>query len=292
MADDTATAPVSGEGNSAAAEPALVDGEATTAAVIEPALDSAATGPEATAQAVSALVQASELAEAGGPVVLILGMMSVFALAIVLAKGVQFSAAGIGDRKRPRDALKLFRAGRAGEAFTTARASRSPTAKILARAMEGQARGISEPRIREECYAEAQIEVEALRGWMRPLEVIASLAPLLGLFGTVLGMIEAFSQLEQAGSQVDPSILSGGIWEALLTTAVGLAVAIPTVAAANWFERRIERVEHDIDTSLAGLFATEWMAPEAESLAPRAARETERSLDLGAHGFPAATPGE
>jgi biopolymer transport protein ExbB len=56
---------------------------------------------------------------------------------------------------------------------------------------------------------------------------------LLGLFGTVLGMVEAFRQLELAGSQVDPAVLSGGIWQALLTTAVGLAVAIPAVLAHN-----------------------------------------------------------
>ncbi len=57
-------------------------------------------------------------------------------------------------------------------------------------------------------------------------------------------MIEAFRQLEAAGNQVNPAILSGGIWEALLTTAVGLAVAIPAVVALNWLERRIERLAH------------------------------------------------
>ncbi|MEO0624778.1 MAG: MotA/TolQ/ExbB proton channel family protein [Pseudomonadota bacterium] len=211
-----------------------------------------------TVQAASALTRGLELAQAGGPVVLILAAMSVFALAIVLAKALQFAAARVGDRRSARDALAMLRAGRAAEAYAQASASRAPSAAVLASALESQARGVPEQRVREACYAQAQIRIEALRGWMRPLEVIATLAPLLGLFGTVLGMIEAFAQLEAAGSQVDPAILSGGIWEALLTTAVGLAVAIPTVAAVNWFERRIERVEHDIDTSLAGLFATDW----------------------------------
>src|SRR3546814_3183218 len=71
--------------------------------------------------------------------------------------------------------------------------------------------------------------LEGLRGQLGALEVIGSVSPLLGLFGTVLGMIEAFRQLAEAGSQVSPAILSAGIWEALLTTAVGLAVAIPVV---------------------------------------------------------------
>ena len=58
------------------------------------------------------------------------------------------------------------------------------------------------------------------------MEVVASISPLLGLFGTVLGMIKAFLNLEKAGSQIDPALLAGGIWEALLTTAFGLVVAV------------------------------------------------------------------
>ena len=87
-------------------------------------------------------------------------------------------------------------------------------------------RDLSEAMVREEVARLAGDRLEGLRAYLRPLEVIAGVAPLLGLFGTVLGMISAFQQLEQAGSQVNPAVLSGGIWEALLTTAVGLAVAI------------------------------------------------------------------
>ncbi|MEM8790180.1 MAG: MotA/TolQ/ExbB proton channel family protein [Pseudomonadota bacterium] len=198
-----------------------------------------------------------EMLIAGGPVVLILICLSVFALTLIVAKLWQFQRAGVGKTRAVRDALSLYRQGRLEDAIDTAIESREPAARTLALALEGKARGIADEKIREACYAEASERVEALRGWMRPLEVIAAIAPLLGLFGTVLGMIEAFSQLEAAGSQVDPAILSGGIWEALLTTAVGLAVAIPVVAAFNWFERRLERVEHRIDVSLAGVFATE-----------------------------------
>jgi hypothetical protein len=104
-----------------------------------------------------------------------------------------------------------------------------------------------------------------LRSWFRPLEVIASLAPLLGLFGTVLGMIKAFQQLESAGSQVNPAILSGGIWEALLTTAVGLAVAIPVVALLNWLERRVDRLAIEMESVLNRFYALEL---DAEAPAP------------------------
>ena len=69
-----------------------------------------------------------------------------------------------------------------------------------------------------------------LKSGLRPLELIAGIAPLMGLLGTVLGMITAFQAMEVAGTSVDPSVLSGGIWAALLTTAIGLVVAIPTLA--------------------------------------------------------------
>ena len=105
---------------------------------------------------------------------------------------------------------------------------------------------------------QARNEIEGLRGGMRALELIAAVAPLLGLLGTVFGMIEAFRALEQAGSQVDPSLLSGGIWEALLTTAAGLSVAIPALAAFHWFDRSLERLRFLLEDRLsivAGLLA-------------------------------------
>ena len=93
-----------------------------------------------------------------------------------------------------------------------------------------------------------------LRSLLRPLELIATLSPLLGLLGTVLGMIEAFRQLEVAGNQVDPAILSGGIWQALLTTAVGLVVAIPVVLAHAWLERKVERCGHLMEDAVTQVF--------------------------------------
>ena len=108
--------------------------------------------------------------------------------------------------------------------------------------------------VREELARIAARRLTGLRALLRPLEVIGSLAPLLGLFGTVLGMIEAFRQLETAGMQVNPSVLSGGIWEALLTTAVGLAVAIPTVTAFSWLEHRVDGVADEMENAISGTF--------------------------------------
>ncbi|GAA6190664.1 MotA/TolQ/ExbB proton channel family protein [Phaeobacter sp. NW0010-22] len=87
----------------------------------------------------------------------------------------------------------------------------------------------------------AKAELQELRRGVRPLELIAAIAPLVGLLGTVLGMIEAFQALQTARNGADPSVLAGGIWEALLTTAAGMGVAIPASMLASWFESLSER---------------------------------------------------
>ena len=71
------------------------------------------------------------------------------------------------------------------------------------------------------------------------LEIIAQVSPLIGLLGTVIGMIDSFNELELGGSLVDPSILAGGIWTALLTTAMGLIVAIPALISHYFFDKKI-----------------------------------------------------
>ncbi|HEX7025688.1 MAG TPA: MotA/TolQ/ExbB proton channel family protein, partial [Gammaproteobacteria bacterium] len=109
---------------------------------------------------------------------------------------------------------------------------------------------------REEVQRIAGVQLFKLRGGLRVIEVIASLSPLLGLLGTVLGMIAAFQQLEAAGSQVNPAVLSGGIWEALLTTAAGLVVAIPAIIALNFFEQRIQRIRQQMEDAGTQIFTT------------------------------------
>ena len=71
------------------------------------------------------------------------------------------------------------------------------------------------------------------------LEIIAQVSPLIGLLGTVIGMIDSFNELELGGSLVDPSILAGGIWTALLTTAMGLIVAIPALISHYYFDKKL-----------------------------------------------------
>ena len=201
--------------------------------------------------------------EVGGPVVAVLLVMSIFALAVVLLKLHQFRRCRVRDRQPVHEALRLHRSGDSVQALKVLDRTANPVASVMALAIRGRRRrDLDAAAVREEAARVAADGLFMLRAWLRPLEVIASLAPLMGLFGTVLGMIEAFRQLEQAGARVDPSILSGGIWEALLTTAVGLAVAIPTVVALNWFEHVVDAVANDMECSLAGVFAPD-IASEA-----------------------------
>lgn len=231
----------------AGAGPDAADPSAAGAAGV-PAIDPSAAEP-------GPFTQALDMVAAGGPVVAILGVLSVAALAIVLVKLWQFAANRVGDRSAARKALALHRAGRSIEAISQASRSRNPVAQVVANAIRGSLRrDLPEDVVREEVGRLAVERIETLRSYFRPLEVIASVAPLLGLFGTVLGMIEAFQQLEQAGSQVNPAVLSGGIWEALLTTAVGLAVAIPVVAVLAWLERVVDRLSHEMESVVTQVF--------------------------------------
>jgi len=111
--------------------------------------------------------------------------------------------------------------------------------------------------------AEAGVALAGLERGVRLLDTVAQLAPLLGLFGTVLGMIQAFQSLQDAGSSVDPSLLAGGIWVALLTTAVGLAVAMPTSMVLAWFESRMARERVFADKALLTVLVPGQTGPEA-----------------------------
>lgn len=227
---------------------------------------------------VGTLARTGELIGAGGPVVVILCFMSVLALAILFLKLWQFRRLRLGDHRTSREMLRFYRSGRAGDAIALASRSRNPVAHVLALAIRGQRRNdLTESQVREEVLRVATDLLETLRSYLRPLEVIASLAPLLGLFGTVLGMITAFQQLEQAGNQVNPAILSGGIWEALLTTAVGLAVAIPVVVVANWLERKVDRLAHEMQSAVTQVFTLDLAQADEASDEPHdnAARHAE-----------------
>nr|WP_246590144.1 MotA/TolQ/ExbB proton channel family protein [Marinobacterium ramblicola] len=194
----------------------------------------------------------------GGPVVWILCLFSVVALTIVLVKCWQFACLRVESSANVEQGLRLWRAGDAQAALGVLNSAR-PVSQLVGLAINGIESGQDKALLREELSRVATHHLGQMRAYLRPLEVIATLSPLLGLLGTVLGMIVAFQQMEAAGSQVDPSVLSGGIWQALLTTAVGLAVAIPVMTIHNWLERKVERVAVLMNDAVTRVFTGEVM---------------------------------
>lgn len=196
-----------------------------------------------------------DLLSRGGPVVAILLFMSIVAVTIAIAKMIQFSALGIARSDHAERSMNAWQGGHIRQAIELLNESSvHPVARVMDVGMRGLAAGQSSSLVREEVTRVGRDQLERLRSWLRPLEIIATLSPLLGLLGTVIGMIAAFRSLEAAGSQVDPAILSGGIWQALLTTAVGLIVAIPALLLHNWLERRVERCAHQIEDYATRVF--------------------------------------
>ncbi|MEL7213150.1 MAG: MotA/TolQ/ExbB proton channel family protein [Pseudomonadota bacterium] len=198
----------------------------------------------------------------GGVVVMILLALSVLTLAVILYKLWQFHTARVGQHQRLIEAAEHWDKGRTAQAHAAQKQSNSYLAPIVGMALSAE--DTPADRLRAECEA----RFAKLESGLRFLDNVAQLAPLLGLFGTVLGMIAAFQALQDAGSQVDPSILAGGIWVALLTTAVGLAVAMPTALVLAWFESRMDAERVMAERILLMILAPQAQAAEAVTPTP------------------------
>jgi biopolymer transport protein ExbB len=205
-----------------------------------------------------------DILDLGGPVVAVLIAVSVVTTGVILYKLWQFQRAGVGRHRALRRAVEAWDAGDRGTAATELEQSTSYLAPTFGMAMTHRA----SPDIRARVEAEAEARFALLERGFRLLDSVAQLAPLLGLFGTVLGMIEAFQSLQAAGSQVDPSLLAGGIWVALLTTAVGLAVAMPTSVVLSWLEGRMARERILAERGLAAI-----LTPTGGSVRPAPAAQ-------------------
>lgn len=95
-------------------------------------------------------------------------------------------------------------------------------------------------------FRRATIYIRSLEERLNWLAIIGTIAPLLGLLGTVTGMIRVFMGIQSMQGQINPSALAGGIWEALITTAAGLIVAIPTIIIYHFFEDRIDDLSGEL----------------------------------------------
>jgi biopolymer transport protein ExbB len=193
----------------------------------------------------------NELAK-GGWVMIPIGIVSVLALGLFLERvftlrRIKVFPAGLVLRVR-----ELILARRISEALTVCQQNGSSIALILSAGLIRQ----GEPRIRIKQAVEERGRAEAgrLDRFIEGLGTIAAIAPLLGLLGTVLGMIDVFRIVDNftkanPGAPVDPGLLATGIWKALITTAAGLVVAIPTFVGYKFLVTRINRMILEMEES-------------------------------------------
>ncbi|UWR91444.1 MotA/TolQ/ExbB proton channel family protein [Phaeobacter inhibens] len=200
-----------------------------------------------------AATQAAKFLRDGGPSIWAIAALSVITLALILWKIWRLALIGAWSRGKAGRAVAAFERGEQDTARDIVRGRRGIRSKVVASALASVCT-LPEDRAREETARVAKLHLASAGTGLGALELIATIAPLLGLLGTVLGMIAAFQALQAAGSKADPALLAGGIWEALLTTAAGMAVAIPASAALTWFEAVITRIRRDVEDSATRIF--------------------------------------
>ena len=181
-----------------------------------------------------------------------LAFLSVLAMTVTIFKLLQFRRMGVGEEGQADRLLDDWLNGRPDEAMAAGAAGRTVLTRVLQAVMQGLRARPKEPGYAEELGRQsALVELVALNGRMRLLESVVQAAPMLGLLGTIIGMIDAFSALSLAEGAVDPAQLAGGIWTALTTTAIGLAIALITYFVANWLESRIEAERQGIEMAIS-----------------------------------------
>lgn len=191
----------------------------------------------------------------------VLALVSVVALTVAFYKIFQFAALGVGRRKGANQIVDRWLKGEGDAALELAVKRDTSLVRVLFATLSGlKAAPNDKGYVRELATQAALDELAQMGRRMRALEAVVQAAPMLGLLGTVVGMIEAFGKLSQSSGAVDPSVLAGGIWTALITTAVGLAIAIFFYFIATWLEGRINRereaIERLISTVLHGRVET------------------------------------
>ena len=193
----------------------------------------------------------------GGPVVYILLGLSVYVLSIVIYKLHILFKVNFFRTDVTQASLSLWLEDKKEDAYKAISKDTHPQKEVVSFTMYHLLKNTitqeKERYLREEVSRLSQERLEYYDSNLDTLKVIAMVAPLLGLLGTVFGMIDAFQQMEMAGNNINPSTLSGGIWEDLLTTAVGLSVAIPTVLFESYFRATNEKLKINIEHSVTKL---------------------------------------
>ena len=192
----------------------------------------------------------------GGPIIAVLAVLSLLSLTLIVVKILQLWNARSGAALR-NSAFEQWKSGDKHTARKTLEAGKSPADRVTGYAMQALTGGFKGPALEAELTRRGNEELAQMNSMIRLLELIAMISPLLGLLGTVLGMIQSFQELELAEGAANASVLAGGIWQALLTTAAGLLVAIPAAVGAGLLSARIESAALMIESAVGELMLTD-----------------------------------
>lgn len=200
----------------------------------------AAAPPEASTSLIELIIQ-------GGWVMIPLGLLSILAVYLFIERLSTLRSAQSDPYQLTERIRRYIQTGDVRGAVGYCDAQDNPIARILKHGLERLGRPISE--IQDAVQAAGKHEAFELEKRTDMLASIASIAPMLGFLGTVIGMIEAFQEIQNLQGNVNPSVLAGGIWEALITTATGLLVGIVAIFFYNFLINRINRQVNDLERS-------------------------------------------
>ena len=175
-----------------------------------------------------------------------LALCLVIGIIVIVWKFFSLMAKAASTRKVLRDVDELLAGQRIDEALELTRESQSPGARIIYAGLERHDEGTD--RVMKAIETQGLIELRKLERGLVVLATLTNVGPLLGFLGTVIGMIIAFQSIEAAG-EVEATLVAGGIKVALLTTAAGLAIAIPMSIFHNYFVSRIDALVIDMEES-------------------------------------------
>jgi biopolymer transport protein ExbB len=187
----------------------------------------------------------------GGALMWVLLAFSVVGVAVILDRLTVYASYGFNPDRWLKKILADLESGRVESALASARASRHPVARVVEVYLENLGRPA---RVRvDNVKREGALVLERVEKRLRILAAISHLAPLVGLLGTVTGMVLAFARIESLDGAPKPADLAGGIWEALLTTVFGLVVAIPCMAAYHAFESHADKIARRMELAVTAL---------------------------------------
>ncbi|MCI0748793.1 MAG: MotA/TolQ/ExbB proton channel family protein [Verrucomicrobia subdivision 3 bacterium] len=181
----------------------------------------------------------------GGPMIWVILFASAVAVAVFIERVLHYHRAQINSMEFLNGVRNVLKRENLVEALSICDATPGPVARLVKVAILNRDRG--RDGVREALEEAGLVEVPPLEEKLNLLATIAQIAPLLGLLGTALGFIRVFSQLEGQGTLATVQQFSGGVWEALICTAAGLAVAIPCYAGYNYLVSRVNAIVLDME---------------------------------------------